>query len=307
MESWQALGGLGAGRSATVIILALLTILLAFGCAPERPPRPPSGKVIVAVGDIASCSGTADEATARLVGGIDASTVLTLGDEAYPEGTAEEFDECYKPTWGRFIDRTKPVPGNHEYHTGGAKGYFGYFGKAAGESGKGYYSYDLGEWHIVALNSNCEEVGCGASSPQVRWLEADLAKDAKSCTLAYFHYPLFSSGKYRPGVHEVKPLWEVLYAADADMVLNGHDHNYQRFAPQDPNGKADPQRGIREFVVGTGGRSHYPILFPIANSEVYNDETYGVLTLTPHPKGYEWRFLPVEGETFTDSGSAKCH
>ena len=168
MESWQALGGLRASRSATVIIVAFLTILLAFGCAPERPPRPPSGKVIVAVGDIASCSGTADEATARLVGGIDASTVLTLGDEAYPEGTAEEFDECYKPTWGRFEDRTKPVPGNHEYHTGGAKGYFGYFGKAAGESGKGYYSYDLGEWHIVALNSNCEEVGCGASSPQVR-------------------------------------------------------------------------------------------------------------------------------------------
>jgi acid phosphatase type 7 len=307
MESRQVLGGVGPGRSVTAIILALLAMLLAFSCAPERPPRPPSGKVIVAVGDIASCSGTADEATARLVGGLEVATVLTLGDEAYPEGTAEEFDECYKPTWGRFEDRTKPVPGNHEYHTGGAAGYFGYFGKAAGESGKGYYSYDLGEWHIVALNSNCEEVGCGASSPQVRWLEADLAKDAKSCTLAYFHYPLFSSGKYRPGVHEVKPLWEVLYAADADVVLNGHDHNYQRFAPQAPNGKADPQRGIREFVVGTGGRSHYPILFPIANSEVYNDETYGVLTLAPHPKGYEWRFLPVKSETFTDSGSAKCH
>jgi acid phosphatase type 7 len=307
MEPWHALGGLGAGRSATVIIVALLAILLAFGCAPQRPPGPPSGKVIVAVGDIASCSGTADEVTARLVSAIEGSTVLTLGDEAYPEGTPEEFDECYKPTWGRFEDRTKPVPGNHEYHTAEAKGYFGYFGKAAGEPGKGYYSYDLGQWHIVALNSNCEEVGCGASSPQVRWLKADLAKDAKSCTLAYFHYPLFSSGKYRPGIREVKPLWEALYAADADVVLNGHDHNYQRFGPQDPNGKADPQRGIREFVVGTGGRSHYPILDPIANSEDYNDETYGVLRLTPRPEGYEWRFIPVEGETFTDSGSARCH
>jgi hypothetical protein len=265
------------------------------------------GKVIVAVGDIASCSGTADEATARLVGGLKGSTVLTLGDEAYPEGTAEEFDECYEPTWGRFEDRTKPVPGNHEYNTAEAKGYFSYFGRAAGESGKGYYSYDLAEWHIVALNSNCEEVGCGASSPQVRWLKADLAKDAKSCTLAYFHYPLFSSGKYRPGIREVKPLWEALYAADADVVLNGHDHNYQRFAPQDPNGKADPQRGIREFVVGTGGRSHYTILGPIANSEVYNDESYGVLKLTLNPESYEWRFVPVEGETFTDSGSAGCH
>jgi acid phosphatase type 7 len=307
MESWQALGGLGVGRSATVIIVALLAVLLAFGCAPERPPRPPSGKVIVAVGDIASCSSTDDEATANLVGGIKGSTVLTLGDEAYPEGTTEEFDKCYKPTWGRFEDRTKPVPGNHEYNTKEAKGYFNYFGKVAGEPDKGYYSYDLDGWHIVALNSNCEEVGCGASSPQVRWLEADLAKDAKSCTLAYFHYPLFSSGEYRPGIHEVKPLWEALYAADADVVLNGHDHNYQRFAPQDPNGKADPKRGIREFVVGTGGRSLYPIGEPIANSEVDNDETYGVLTLAPHPDDYEWRFLPVEGETFTDSGSARCH
>jgi acid phosphatase type 7 len=307
MESWQALGGLGVGRSATVIIVAFLAILLAFGCAPEPPPRPPSGKVIVAVGDIASCSSTDDEATANLVGGIKGSTVLTLGDEAYPEGTTEDFDKCYKPTWGRFEDRTKPVPGNHEYNTKEAKGYFNYFGKVAGEPDKGYYSYDLDGWHIVALNSDCEEVGCGASSPQVRWLEADLAKDAKSCTLAYFHYPLFSSGEYRPGIHEVKPLWEALYAADADVVLNGHDHNYQRFAPQDPNGKADPKRGIREFVVGTGGRSLYSIGEPIANSEVANDETYGVLTLAPHPDGYEWRFLPVEGETFTDSGSARCH
>jgi hypothetical protein len=307
MESWQALGGLGARRSATVIIVELLAILLTFGCAPEPPPSPPSGNVIVAVGDIASCNSTDDEATAKLVGGIKGSTVLTLGDEAYPEGTTKEFDKCYKPAWGRFEDRTKPVPGNHEYNTKGAKGYFNYFGKVAGEPGKGYYSYDLYGWHIVALNSNCEEVGCGASSPQVRWLETDLAKDAKSCTLAYFHYPLFSSGEYRPGIHEVKPLWEALYAADADVVLHGHDHNYQRFAPQDPNGKADPERGIREFVVGTGGRSHYSIGEPIANSEVANDETYGVLTLAPHPDGYEWRFLPVEGETFTDSGSARCH
>jgi hypothetical protein len=307
MESWQVLGGVGPGRSATVIILALLTILLAFGCAPEQPPRPPSGKVIVAVGDIASCSSTADEATANLVGGIKGSTVLTLGDEAYPDGTPEEFDQCYKPAWGRFEDRTKPVPGNHEYNTKEAKGYFDYFGKAAGEPSKGYYSYDLYGWHIVALNSNCEEVGCTATSPQVRWLEADLAKHARTCTLAYFHYPLFSSGKYRPGIHEVKPLWEALYAADADVVLNGHDHNYQRFAPQDPDGKADPKRGIREFVVGTGGKSLYPIGEPIANSEVDNDETYGVLKLTPHQKSYEWRFLPVEGETFTDSGSARCH
>jgi acid phosphatase type 7 len=308
MKFWHALGGLGAGRSATVIIVALLAVLLAFGCAPERPPEPPSGEVLVAAGDIADCAREDDEATARLVGGIESATVLTLGDNAYEDGTAQDFSECYEPTWGEFKERTKPSPGNHDYETEGASAYFDYFGDAAGQPpGKGYYSYDLGQWHIVALNSNCEEVGCGASSPQLRWLEADLAKDPKTCTLAYFHYPLFSSGEYRPGIREVKPLWEALYAADVDVVLNGHDHNYQRFAPQDPNGKADPQRGIREFVVGTGGRSHYSILGPIANSEVYDDETYGVLSLTLRPESYEWRFIPVEGETFTDSGSARCH
>jgi hypothetical protein len=177
---------------------APLAILLACGCGPERPPRPTPGEVIVAAGDIGTCSGAADEATARLAGGIDASAVLTLGDEAYPEGTAQEFDKGYKPTWGRFENRTRPVPDNHEYNTEGAEGYFGYFGKAAGEPGEGYYSYDLGGWHMVALNSNCEEVGCGASSPQVRWLKADLAKNAMACTLAYFHYPLFSSGSIVP-------------------------------------------------------------------------------------------------------------
>ena len=307
MESWQALGGVGVGRSATVIIVAHLAILLAFGCAPKRPPGPPpSGKVIVAAGDIADCPSDGDEATARLVGGIE-GTVLTLGDNAYEDGTAQDFSECYEPSWGQFKERTRPAPGNHDYETEGASAYFDYFGDAAGQPGKGYYSYDLGGWHIVALNSNCEEVGCAASSPQLWWLKADLAKNPKTCTLAYFHYPLFSSGEYRPGIREVKPLWEALYAAGVDVVLNGHDHNYQRFAPQDPNGKADPQRGIREFVVGTGGRSHYSILGPIANSEVYNDETYGVLKLTLRPESYEWRFIPVEGETFADFGSAGCH
>ena len=246
---------------APMVLVSLLGSLLALGCAPERPP---SGNVIVAAGDIADCLSDGDEATARLVGGIDGSTVLTLGDNAYEDGTAQDFRQCYEPTWGKFKERTKPAPGNHDYETEGASAYFDYFGEAAGQPGKGYYSYELGQWHIVALNSNCEEVGCQASSPQLRWLEADLAKDTKSCTLAYFHYPLFSSGKYRPGIQEVKPLWDALYTADADVVLNGHDHNYQRFAPQDPNGKADPEGGIREFVVGTGGRSHYSILEPIS-------------------------------------------
>jgi Calcineurin-like phosphoesterase len=311
METCQAFVGVGAGRTVTVVIVGFVVILVAaVGCGPERPPRPPSGEVIVAAGDIADCSSEGDEATARLVGRIN-GTVLTLGDAAYPEGTAEDFEECYEPTWGRFKGHTKPVPGNHEYDTRGAEGYFDYFGKAAGDPDEGYYSYNLGKWHIVALNSNCEEVpgGCEASSPQGRWLEADLAaNEDKSCTLAYMHHPRFSSGEKHGNTHYVKPLWEALYEAEADMVLSGHEHNYERFTPQNSSGREDPERGIRQFVVGTGGgKGIYPILDPIANSEVHNDDTYGVLRLRLRPKGYGWRFIPVEGARFTDSGSARCH
>jgi acid phosphatase type 7 len=316
MESWQALGGVGAGRRATVIIVILLAILLAFGCAPERLPGPPSGEVIVAAGDIANCAGEGDEATARLVGGIEGATVLTLGDNAYPDGTAEDFRECYEPTWGQFKERTKPIPGNHDYETEGARGYFDYFGvdyfgDAAGSPDEGYYSYELESWHIVALNSNCGEgeVRCGPDSSQRRWLEEDLTanSDEGQCTLAYMHHPRFSSGEEHGSTPNVEPLWEALYEAGADVVLSGHEHNYERFAPQDPEGRADPQRGIREFVVGSGGMSHYPIVEPIANSEVHNDEVYGVLKLTLLPHSYEWQFVPVEGETFSDSGSGRCH
>ena len=266
--------------------------------------------VIVAAGDIADCSSTGDEATANLIDEIPAATVLTLGDNVYDDATYAEFENCYKPSWGRHKARTFPTPGNHEYHTTDASGYFRYFDAAAGDPREGYYSYNLGEWHIIALNSNCEQVGgCDASSPQVGWLKEDLAESERKCTLAYFHHPLFTTGEYRPGLDEVKPMWEALYAADADVVLNAHDHNYQRFAPQDPEGGKDPKRGIREFVVGTGGGYLYRIPQdpPIANTEVYNDETHGVLKLTLHSDGYEWKFVPVEGKTFTDSGRASCH
>ena len=263
--------------------------------------------MVVAAGDIASCGSPGDEATARLLHSIP-GTVLTLGDNAYEGGSAAEYAGCYNPTWGRFVGRTRPAPGNHEYETAGASGYFGYFGKAAGDPSRGYYSYDLGEWHVVSLDSNCADVGgCDAGSPQGRWLENDLANDRRRCTLAYFHHPLFSSGKYAPGIPEVKPLWEALYSAGADVVLNGHDHDYQRFAPQDPVGRADPDRGVREFVVGTGGASHYAIGGPIANAQAYNDDTFGVLKLTLGATSYDWRFVPVAGKTFTDSGTTNCH
>jgi acid phosphatase type 7 len=306
MGNWQVFGA--GGRIARVVIVTTLAILIAVGCAPEWLPGPPSGEVIVAAGDIADCTSEGDEATARLVGGME-GTVLTLGDNVYPNATAQDFEECYQPSWGQFKERTRPALGNHEYETGGASAYFDYFGDVAGDPDKGYYSYDLGGWHFVALNSNCGEVlRCGPGSPQGRWLEEDLAaNDDKACTLAYFHHPLFSSGSYRPGIERVERLWEILYAGGVDAVLNGHDHNYQRFAPQDPQGRADPEDGIREFVVGTGGRSNYQISQPIANTEVYNDDTFGVLELTLHPKSYEWEFAPVEGETFSDSGAAQCH
>jgi hypothetical protein len=307
------------GRVTVLVFAALVLVAATVGCSSENSALEISASrnaaaehdtgdpIVVAAGDIAMCYGTGDEATAKLLGNIG-GTVLTLGDNVYKDGTLQEFAECYDPSWGRYKDRTKPSLGNHDYHTEGAEGYFGYFGEAAGEPGKGYYSYNLGAWHLVALNSNCEFLGgCGAGSAQVRWLKNDLTHNRQKCTLAYFHHPLFTSGKYRPGIPEVKSLWEALYAAGADVVLNGHDHNYQRFAPQDPEGGADPERGIREFVVGTGGKSHYAISLPIANTQVYNDHTYGVLKLTLRPKSYDWRFIPVEGAQFTDSGSARCH
>ena len=312
MEAWHPLGGVGAGRTATVVIVAFVALLIAAGCRPEKPSV---GKplVVVTAGDIAVCAREGDEATAKLVEGIDGATVLTLGDNAYPEGSAEDFEECYEPTWGQFKNRTKPVPGNHEYYTEGARGYFEYFGEAAGDPEEGSYSYELGSWHIVALNSNCGEaqIRCSPSSTQVRWLEDDLAANADEeggCTLAYMHHPRFSSGAEHGSYDTMEPLWEALYESGAEMVLSGHEHNYERFAPQDPSGKADPEGGIRQFVVGTGGgASDYPILEPLPNSEVHNDETYGVLKLTLRPKSYEWRFLSAEGGEFTDSGSARCH
>jgi len=296
-------------RIASLVLVVIAFAMLANGCKSGETTSPESAgpPVVAAAGDIADCASEGDEATARLLGDIK-GTIITLGDNVYENGTPEEFADCYDPTWGRFNDRTRPAAGNHEYHTPQAKGYFDYFGEAAGDSSKGYYSYERGSWHIVALNSNCQEIGgCGAGSPQGRWLRNDLANDRSKCTLAYFHHPLFSSGLYRPGISGVKPLWETLYSAGADLVLNGHDHNYERFAPQDPDGKADPKRGIREFVVGTGGKILYTIEDPIPNTESYNDDSYGILKLTLHPESYDWQFVSAQGSSFADAGSYECH
>jgi hypothetical protein len=274
---------------------------------PDAPPPSGSSPVLVGAGDIASGANQNDEATAKLLDSIP-GTVFTVGDNAYWSGTLSEFNNYYGPTWGRHKARTKPSVGNHEYGTPGASGYFDYFGTAAGDRNKGYYSYDIGAWHVISLNSMCENVGgCGATSPMVSWLKQDLvANSDKACTIAYFHHPLFSSGEHGNQT-KMRPTWDTLYAANADVVVSGHDHSYERFAPQSPSGAADSSRGIREFVVGTGGNGLYSFKSIKANSQVRNSTTYGVLKLTLNPSSYEWQFVPVAGQSFTDSGTTSCH
>lgn len=265
-------------------------------------PAENGAPVLVGAGDIASCSDAGDEATATLLDGI-AGTVFTTGDNAYKDGTPTEYTNCYDPTWGRHKARTRPSPGNHDYQTAGAAGYYGYFGAAAGDPAKGYYSYDRGDWHIIVLNS---EISAGAGSPQEQWLRADLAAHPVACTAAYWHKPRFSSGLRHGGSTSMRAFWQALYDFGADVVLVGHEHNYERFALQDPNGVADPTRGIREFVVGTGGADLYGFDTPLANSEIRNADTFGVLKLTLHPTSYDWEFIPEAGKTFTDSGTGSC-
>lgn len=270
---------------------------------------PPAGDPsILAAGDIASCASNGDEATAAVVSQYPTLPVLTTGDNVYEGGTATEFANCFNPTWGAFKSRIHPTPGAHEYFTTGATPYYNYFGAAAGTAGKGYYSFDLGTWHVIALNSNCASVGgCNAGSPEEQWLRADLAAHPNQCTLAYWADPRFSSGSEHGSDPAMQDFWQALYDSKADVVLSGHDHDYERFAPQTPTGVRDDSNGIREFVVGTGGRSHYAFATPVTNSEVRDSTSYGVLQLTLHPGSYDWRFRPVSGATFTDSGSTACH
>jgi hypothetical protein len=302
------------GHALRVVLCALAAACVAEGAGvppdsngggppPPPPPPPPAGAaVLVGAGDIAECDSNGDEATAALLDGI-AGTVFTAGDNAYGEGTAAEFSSCYQPSWGRHKQRTRPAPGNHDYNTSGASGYFGYYGAAAGPPGRGYYSYDLGDWHVVSLNSN---IDMSAGSAQGQWLRADLAASTRRCALAYWHHPRFSSSDGHGSSTEPQPLWDALYEAGAEIVVSGHNHVYERFAPQTPGGQSDPVRGIREFVVGTGGTGLHGFGGAIANSEV-RYRGHGVLKLTLRPNGYDWQFIPVAGDTFTDGGSGSCH
>lgn len=263
--------------------------------------------VLIGAGDIADCTDISGaEATAKLLE-ANPGTVMALGDLAYPDGTMENFT-CYEKTWGRVKSRTRPAVGNHEFHSTGATFYFEYFGPVAGDPKNGFYSYDLGAWHIIVLNSECKEVGgCDRGSREEKWLRDDLTSHPASCTLAYFHKPLFSSGAAHGNDPEIRPFFQALYDAHADIVVAGHDHDYERFALQSPTGAADPKLGIREFVAGTGGKSHRPFAEPRPNSEVRDDTAFGVLKFVLHPTGYDWVFIPEAGKTFTDSGSDQCH
>lgn len=274
---------------------------------PPLPPPPDDYPQLLAAGDIADCTPGAEQ-TATLLDRYP-GTVTPLGDTAYPSGTYEDFTNCYDPTWGRHKNRTRPTVGNHEYDTPGAVPYWDYFGAAAGEPGKGWYSYDVGSWHVVVLNGNCSEVGgCSAGSPQYEWLRADLAANPSLCTAAYWDTPRYSSGQKHGDDLNTVPFWQVLYEHGVEFAMGGNDHHYERFAPQTPFGDLDLTDGIRQFVVGTGGRFLRPTAdTPQANSETRDSTTHGILRVGLLEESYEWEFVPVDGGTYTDSGSTACH
>jgi hypothetical protein len=284
---------------------APLTFLLDNYSANETGGPPPPDVTFVGAGDIANGDNDNDEATAAVLDGIP-GTVFTLGDLVYPNGSTGDFNAWYQLTWGRHKSRTIPVVGNHEYQTPNAAGYYAYFGAAAGDPAKGYYSQNVGAWHVIALNANCLIISCSAGSAQEQWLRADLAANTSLCTVAMWHQPRFSSGDAHGNDTAVAPFWNALYDFNADLVLNGHDHDYERFARQTPAAVADPVRGIQEFVVGTGGADPRGFATIRANSQV-RAAAIGVLKLTLKAGSYDFEFVGVAGETFTDSGTGTCH
>jgi hypothetical protein len=289
---------------------------LSFDLALMRGELLPAGGGVplLAAGDIGDCNTTNDTATGLL---LDAQPgrILTLGDAAYPSGSATDFANCFDPVWGRHKSRISPAPGNHEYMTPGASGYFDYFGAAAGDPAKGYYSFDIDvdddpvttadRWHIVALNTNCGIVSCAAGSEQEQWLRNDLRDNPHACTLAFSHHPRFSTGEHG-NTADVAPLWNALLEAGAEILLSGHDHDYERWTAVDAAGASSPS-GVVQFVVGTGGTSlrDFPAAAPLESRA--RGRTAGVLRLMLRPTDYDWEFLPIAGATFVDRGRGVCH
>ena len=286
-----------------IISLVISLYAAASLAAPENPTTAGAANPVVLVaGDVAQCNVRGAQLTADLIRRMPEATVLAVGDLAYENGSPKDFARCYDPSWGKFKDRTWPAPGNHEYGTSGATGYFTYFGSRAGAPGKGYYSVEIGQWHIVALNSN---IDADADSAQVDWLRKDLAAHRASCILAFWHHPRYSSGAH--GSHRrVQALWETLHEHGASIVIAGHDHHYERFAPLDAQGRQTATGGIRSFVVGTGGARLYNFGLRGAHSAAWQGETWGVLKLTLHADSYDWEFLSAQPGTFQDKGSSPC-
>jgi alkaline phosphatase len=282
---------------------AALTLTACGGGGELTYEGPPT---LVAAGDIVECDLEEDEATAEVVERLDPDVVAPLGDLVYETGSPREFDECYEPSWGRFKGRTRPAIGNHEIlGNPHARGYFGYFGRRA-HPPDAHYAYDLGSWRVIVLDSNaCEVEGCGAGSAQVRWLRRELERSRARCTLAYWHHPRFSSGVEHGSHPSMETIWATLARAGAEVVLSAHEHNYERFEPQDATGRPD-RRGIREFVVGTGGAGLYPFGKPIRNSEARGAEAHGVLELELEQGAYRWRFHSAPEGAYEDSGEGRC-
>jgi len=324
-------------RRALWVGIAAVLVLVSAGIyvgQSRRTSIQTAGTVIVAAGDIAcdpaypnfnegggTAVGCHQKATSDLVAQIAPKAVLALGDIQYVHGTPSNYAASYDPTWGRFKNITYPVLGNHEGGEGGTNtAYFNYFGQNAGDRAKGYYSLDIEDWHVVALNSNCGAYrfngsydGCREGSAQEQWLKADLAAHPAQCVLAYFHVPRFSSGSDHHSDAgsdaALGPIWQDLYAAGVDIILNGHSHEYERFAPLDPAGRVDEARGIREFIVGTGGDDHHKPAGPVVGSEVRNSDSFGVLKLVLRSDSYDWQFVNdgSPGSINNDKGSGSCH
>lgn len=301
-------------RKSFIITIGVAIIVIIAGCVAlltqrkDSMPTPTTEKTtaqltVLAAGDISSCQNDNDEETAKILDQYRDATILTLGDNAYDSGKISEYLECYEPTRGRHKDRTYPVIGNHDYGVPGAEGYYSYFKRTQ----PGYYSFDKGPWHFISLDSNCSITPCAAGSEQETWLRTDLANQPDDkCVLAYMHHPRVSSADHGNN-DDVEPLWEALNDYGADVVLSGHDHTYERFAPLNPDGSVASERGVHSFVVGTGGKGHYKFTAIKDGSLVRNSTDFGVLKLTLEQSGYTWDFLPVSGGTFTDTGSATCH
>jgi acid phosphatase type 7 len=302
----------GGGRSPSAGGSEGPSASLGFTPAPAGGASPePSGSgeptiVLTGAGDIADCTFPGAARTADLLLS-ETGSIFTAGDNAYEDGSTANYDDCYARTWGRVLARTiLPAAGNHDWLTPGAAGYLAYFGTVADPQGVTWYSTDLGAWHVIVLDSNCDEVGgCDDASPEGQWLRKDLAASTAHCTLAIWHHPRFSSGEHGDDGH-VAPFWKQLYAADAELIINGHDHDYERFAPQDPSGSVERPGGLREIVAGTGGGELRTFKKQAANSEFRLAGVWGVLRLTLHPANYDWEFLPVDSSV-ADSGSTPCH